>query len=125
MIAEKSKKEIVIADRFFTTTLCYQTLEGVNEEVALRFADDFGIIKPDIAFFLDVSVKTAIQWKSGEDKIKNFREEDHAFIQKTYDKYQDLVKRNVWTNWIKIDGERSKTDVNQSIIEVIQKKYGK
>jgi dTMP kinase len=123
LIKEKSTNGIVIADRFFTTTLCYQTLEGVEEKVALRFAQDFGIIKPDLVFFLDVPVDTAMKWKYGEDKVLNFREKDKSFINKTYTKYQDLVKRNVWTNWIKINGERSKEEVSKEILQIVLEKY--
>ena len=48
----KSQIPILIADRYFTTTLCYQTLEGFDEEFALKYADQFGIVKPDMVFFL-------------------------------------------------------------------------
>ena len=85
------EKGIVITDRYFTTSLCYQTLEGFDEKVALKYADDFGIIKPDLVFFLDVKPETAIEWKYGENKAKNFREKDHEFIKRTYEKYLDLV----------------------------------
>lgn len=125
-IERKTKENgIVVADRYFTTTLCYQTLEGVKEKTALRFAKDFGIIVPDIVFFLDVAVPTAITWKRGEKKKMNFREKDKQFMQKSYDKYRDLAKRKVWTKWVKIDGERSKQAVHRDIIKVILKKYEK
>lgn len=118
-IAKKSKEGVVIADRFFTTTLCYQTLEGIDENVALRFAQDFGIIVPDVVFFLDVPVDTAMKWKYGEDKELNFREKDKAFIQKTYTKYKDLVNRKVWTKWVMINGDRPKEEVNKDILDYI------
>ena len=62
---------------------------------------------------------TAIKWKYGEDKEKNFREKDHEFIKKTYVKYQDLVKRQVWTKWIRINGEQSKEKVTQEILSYL------
>ncbi len=110
---------ILIADRYFTTTLCYQTLEGFDEQVALRYANDFGIIKPDVVFFLDVKPETAIKWKYGEGKKLNFREKDLDFMKKTYEKYQDLINRQVWTKWVTIDGERPKEIVARDIIKVI------
>lgn len=111
-----SKSQILIADRYFTTTLCYQTLEGFDEAFALQYAEKFGIVKPDMVFFLDVKPETAIKWKFGEDKEKNFREKDHSFIKKTYVKYQDLVKRQVWTKWIRINGEQEKEKVTEEIL---------
>lgn len=115
-IAKKSSEGIIIADRYFSTTLCYQTLEGFNEQYALSYADQFKIVKPDIIFFLDVKPETAIRWKYGENKPKNFREKDHEFIKKTYVKYQDLIKRQVWTKWVKINGEQEKEKVTKEIL---------
>ncbi len=118
-IREKTKDHIVIADRYFSTTLCYQTLEGFSEEKALGFAADFDILKPDAVLYLDVTPDTAIKWKYGEQKEKNFRENDHSFIRRTYEKYQDLVKRQVWTKWIRVHGEQSKEKVTEELITII------
>ena len=119
LIKEKMKDHIVIADRYFSTTLCYQTLEGFDEKKALSFATDFDIVKPDAVLYLDVSPDTAIKWKYGEDKEKNFRENDHSFIRRTYEKYKDLVNRNVWTKWIAVKGEQPKELVTQEILSII------
>ena len=112
-------QQILIADRYFTTTLCYQALEGFDEKYALSYADHFGIIKPDLVFFLDVKPETAIKWKYGEGKELNFREKDLDFMKKTYEKYQDLVKRQVWTKWVRINGERNKELITKDIINKI------
>jgi dTMP kinase len=119
LIKEKMRDHIVIADRYFSTTLCYQTLEGFDEKKALTFATDFDIVKPDAVLYLDVTPDTAIKWKYGEDKEKNFRENDHSFIRRTYEKYKDLVKRNVWTRWIHVNGEQSKEKVTNEILTII------
>lgn len=119
LIKEKMKDHIVVADRYFSTTLCYQTLEGFDEKKALRFAEDFNIVKPDAVLYLDVTPDTAIKWKYGEDKEKNFRENDHLFIRRTYEKYKELVKRNVWTKWIAVQGEQPKERVTKDILTII------
>ncbi len=119
-IEEKMKNGIVIADRYFSTTLCYQTLEGFSEEKALLYAEIFNIIKPDAVLYLDVPPEIAIKWKFGENKPKNFREEDHAFIKKTYTKYDDLVNRNVWAKWIRVNGNQKKEKVTKEILDIIK-----
>lgn len=111
--------KILVADRYFTTTLCYQTLEGIFEKTALKYAKDFDIVKPDMVFFLDVKPGVAFKRKHGEDKILNFREKDFVFMQKTYAKYLDLVKRNVWTKWIGVDGEREPDIITEEILQNI------
>ena len=119
LIKEKMKDHIVIADRYFSTTLCYQILEGFEEKKALQFAEDFDIVKPDVVLYLDVAPDIAIKWKYGEDKEKNFRENDHSFIRRTYEKYKDLVKRNVWAKWIAVQGEQPKEKVTEEILKII------
>ena len=119
MIAEKRKNGILIADRYFTTTLCYQTLEGISLEKALSFAEDFGIEKPDLVFYIKVDPDIAIKRKFGEQKEKNRREKDFDFIRKTHKQYEELVKNQVWTKWVEIDGNKSIDEVTKEIYNKI------
>jgi len=115
MITEKRHDEILIADRYFSTTLCYQTLEGIEMKMALDYAKNFQIEVPDAVFYLNVDPDIAIKRKHGEDKKKNFREKDFDFIRKTHKKYQELVDKQVWTKWINIDGNKSVDEVTKEI----------
>jgi len=119
MIAEKRKSEIVIADRFFTTTLCYQTLEGIPLQMALDYAKNFKIEVPDAVYYLNVDPEVAIKRKGGEDKEKNRREKDFDFIKKTHKQYQMLVYQQVWTKWVEIDGNKSVDEVTNNIYNVL------
>lgn len=119
-ISEKRKTGIVVADRYFTSALCFQTLEGVTLEKELRFAEDFGLEKPDLVFYLNVPPDIAITRKSGEDKEKNRREKDFEFIRKTYKQYEELVKNQVWTKWINIDGKKDIESITKDIYNKLQ-----
>ncbi|KKP72169.1 MAG: putative thymidylate kinase [Candidatus Roizmanbacteria bacterium GW2011_GWA2_35_19] len=119
MIAERRKDEILIADRYFSTTLCYQTLEGIDMTMALDYAKNFQIEVPDAVFYLNVDPDIAIKRKHGEDKEKNFREKDFDFIRKTHKKYQELVDQQVWTKWVNIDGNKAVEEVTKAIYNVI------
>ncbi len=119
-IQSLAKDGVVVADRYFTTTLCFQTLEGIREEKALSFACDFGIIKPEVVFYLDVSPEVAARRKFGEDKVLNFREKDFEFMKKTYAKYDDLIKRQVWAKWVRIDGKRKPEEIAEEIIHLVK-----
>lgn len=119
MIIEKRKDEILIADRYFSTTLCYQTLEGIDMKMALEYAKNFQIEIPDAIYYLNVDPDIAIQRKHGEDKEKNFREKDFDFIRKTYIQYESLVKNQVWTKWVEIDGNKSVDEVTKEIYNKI------
>lgn len=121
MISERRKDEILIADRYFSTTLCYQTLEGIDMKMAVDFAKNFEIELPDAIFYLDVDPDIAIKRKHGEDKEKNFREKDFDFIRKTAKQYKMLVEKQVWGKWINIDGNKSVDEVTKEIYNEILK----
>jgi len=125
MIVEKSNQGIFIADRFFTTALCFQTLEGYDENKALEYAKNKNIEKPQAVFYLDVKPELAAKRKFGENKVLNFREKDLAFMKKTYVKYDDLVKRQVWAKWIRINGERQPDEIANEIISKIKNQISK
>ena len=122
IIVEKRKNGILIADRYFTTTLCYQTLEGIRLEKALNFASDFGIEKPDLVFYIKVDPDIAIKRKFGEQKEKNRREKDFDFIRKTYTQYESLVKNQVWTKWVEIDGNKGIEEITKNIYNKLVQK---
>ena len=119
MIEERRKNEILIADRYFSTTLCYQTLEGIDMKMALDYAKNFEIEVPDAIFYLNVDPDIAIKRKHGEDKEKNFREKDFDFIRKTAEQYKMLVEEQVWGKWINIDGNKSVDEVTKEIYNQI------
>ena len=119
MIAEKRKDEIIIADRYFTTTLCYQTLEGVDIKMALDYAKNFKIEVPDTVYYLNVDPEVAIKRKGGENKEKNRRENDFEFIRLTHKKYQELVDNQVWTKWVNIDGNKGIDEITNNIYNYV------
>ena len=119
MIEERRKNEILIADRYFSTTLCYQTLEGIEMKMALDYAKNFEIEVPDAIFYLNVDPDIAVKRKHGEDKEKNFREKDFDFIRKTAEQYKMLVEEQVWGKWINIDGNKSVDEVTKEIYNQI------
>jgi len=131
MIAEKrgstlpptpyNLQPILIADRYFSTTLCYQTLEGIDMKIALDFAKNFEIEVPDAIFYLDVDPDIAIKRKHGEDKEKNFREKDFDFIRKTAKQYKMLVEKQVWGKWINIDGNKGIEEITKNIYNEVLK----
>lgn len=120
-IQKERQNKVLVADRYFSTALCFQTLEGVPLENELRFAADFGIEKPDMVFYLNVRPDIAIKRKFGEQKEKNRREKDFDFIRKTYAQYEQLVRDQVWTKWVNIDGEGTVDDVTKQMFDIIKK----
>lgn len=121
MLSQRRKDEIIIADRYFTTTLCYQTLLGIDMNIALDYAKNFKIEVPDIVFYLNVDPDIAIKRKSGENKEKNRTEKDFELTKRTSGQYKMLVEKQIWTKWVKIDGNKGIEEITQNIYNEIIK----
>ena len=97
----------VICDRYFTSTLAYQCPEALTLDSALKIAEQLGIRKPDIVFFLKISPETSFERKKkekGDDIDRN--EGDVELQQRMLVRYNGLASDNVFGRWVVLDGEK-------------------
>lgn len=116
--------KIIVADRYFTSALAYQCLKGFPLKKALKYADMFGLPKPDLIIFIDISAETSIKRKHGE-KMGNLdrHEEDKKFLERLANFYKEkLAKKNVFGKWMVIDGEKSIEEVSEEIWNIVKEK---
>jgi dTMP kinase len=118
----KRNLKVVIADRYVTTTLSYQTLKGFPLESGLKFIKIFGLPKPDIIIFLDVSPKTSIKRKYNEKRSLDRHERDGEFLGKVRESYMNLIKKKILGEWVIIDGEKSIEEVAKEIQKIVLSK---
>ena len=125
-IAQLCKKGILISDRYFTSTLCFQGVKGFPLSKALEFAKIFAIEVPDLVIFLDVRPETALARKEKEEGKADLdrHERNLKLMQKTYSMYRKFIENHIFTNWVRIDGERPVWEVTEEIVRVIQKGGG-
>lgn len=122
LIRKSLKKGIyVIADRYFTSTLAHQSVQGININTMLKIADLMNLPKPDLAIFLKISPETSLQRKYKEKKKLDRFERDKKFLTKVAKKYEELARKNIFCEWKIIDGEKSKQEVFKEIKEIISK----
>lgn len=114
------KGRIVLADRYLTTTLAFQGVQGFPLEKALKFADLFDFIKPDIIFYLKVSSKTSMIRKKKEKTNLDIFESDMQFRKKVSQQYDYLAKNNIFGKWVIIDGEKSIEAVFEDIRKIVE-----
>ena len=115
--------KILVSDRYFTSTLVYQGLRGVDTEKMLELSQSFKIPKPDLTIYVKISPETSMQRKSKEksgDLDRN--EKDLQFLTDLTKRYEYLASNNIFCNWEIIDGEQSIENVFNQIIEVLNKK---
>lgn len=111
--------KIVLCDRYFTSTLAYQILQGFSLEKALKVAKIFGLPKPDLAVYLKVSVKTSIKRKLKEKRSLDRNEANKDLLVKVGRVYEELIKKKVFCKWKMIDGEDSMESVFDKIKKAI------
>lgn len=114
------KNYFVIADRYFTSTIVYQGLQGFGIKKALKFAELFEIIKPDIIVYLKISPETSIKRKMKEKKELDRNEENKEFLRKVSEFYEKVISDQVFGKWVVIDGEKTKEEVFEEIKKVLE-----
>ncbi len=115
----KDDSKVFLLGRYFTSTITYQVVKGFPIEKALRFAEDYGIPKPDLVIYIDVPVEVAIERKKKDKGKLDVHESDIEFLKKVREKYLENANNNVFGKWIIINGNKSIDEVTQDIIDVI------
>ncbi len=115
----KDDSKVFLLGRYFTSTITYQVVKGFPIEKALRFAEDYGIPKPDLVIYIDVPVEVGIERKKKDKGKLDVHESDIEFLKKVREKYLENAKNNVFGKWIIINGNKSIDEVTQDIIDVV------
>ncbi len=89
-----NKNKIVILDRYYFSTACYQGARGMDIEKIIKINREFAP-EPDIIFIIDVNVKTALERikKNRRSKAKLFEKKD--FLEKVRKNYLNLNINNI------------------------------
>jgi thymidylate kinase len=122
----KAKKEIFVADGYFTTTIAYQSflMEQVPLKKLIQYGKDFEIPVPDLTIFLDVKPEVAIARKNkeeGHDEGPDMFEKSIEKQKKLQKIFRKMVKDQVYCKWEMVDGNGSPEEVTSAILEVLKK----
>lgn len=111
----------IVADRYFTSTIAYQCLDGFSLERAIEVSKVFSLPKPDLVIYLAISSEVSIARKYKEKAGKLDRhEEDKKFLGNLASLYKDLAKKQVLAKWAVVNGEQSIEEVFTEIKKVIR-----
>lgn len=112
--------KIVIADRYFTSTLAYQIAKGFPLSKALLSAKIFELLRPDTVIFLRVSSDTSIRRKYKEKRILDLHEKNKKFLKQVAGYYEKLIKNRIFAKWQVIDGEKPIKEVFGEIKKILK-----
>ena len=116
------KGDWVLSDRFSGSTLAYQ---GYGRNIDKEIIKKLEIIacqgqKPDITFFLDISIEESIARRKNQipDRIES---EGVNFLRKVNIGFKKIAKEN---NWIVISASNNKENITTTIKNTLIEKFG-
>ena len=114
-IKDKLKNSYIVSDRSLYSTIAYQSYgSGIDLNLIEQF-NQFatGGLKPDVVFYIDISINVMHERLSNFDKMEDKGEE---FFNRVRDGYLKMADR--YDNIYKIDGMQNKKDVFRDIVEI-------
>ena len=113
------KSSVIVLDRYFTSTIVYQTVEGFPLKDALEFARTFKLPVPDLVIYIDIPVEVGVERMKKAGKKLDVHERNIEFMKKVRNKYLEIARKNIFGKWITINGSKSINDVSQDIIDAL------
>ncbi len=115
--------DFVIVDRYFASTVAFQTAQGFYLERALAILDLVKPLIPDIGFFIEVAPQTAMQ-RCKRRTPPDRHERDLALLTAVARQYRHLVYDGALAKrWIILDGNKDlntiKAEMSTLITELI------
>lgn len=113
--AKDSKDIIIISDRSFYSSICYQNNSSVDKDWIYEV--NLHTPRPDLTILLDLDEKEAITRCDREEAFENIQ-----FLEKTRKNYLDLLE--IEDNIVVVDAKDSLKDVQEKIRKIVQEKLG-
>ncbi|ABV33031.1 MULTISPECIES: dTMP kinase [Pseudothermotoga] len=114
------ENKVVVADRFIDSSVVYQ---GVGRELGPELVEklnDFATdgLKPDLTFYIDVPVETALKRKRIFDRIES---EGIEFLKKVRKAYLELARKE--KRIFLMNGEKAIEEIHSEIILIFEQLY--
>jgi dTMP kinase len=111
-----NKGRIVVSDRYVYSSLAYQGATGLDMEWIAKINEH--AVRPDLAIFIDVDPETVVQrLKPKKSVMENLETQ-----RKVREVYMKFVEKG---QLIRVDGNKSKSEVAQDLAAVARKLLGK
>ncbi|MEC8996240.1 MAG: dTMP kinase [Pseudomonadota bacterium] len=113
----------VICDRFHYSTLVYQGLSKINQNVINlhKSLDKYFAEKISLIFYLDADIDTCLSRINRRESSDKFESKGKKFLEKIQKSYSEVFKDN--KKAIKVETNQDKDIVNKTIIKNIDKLF--
>lgn len=106
------KKQVVILDRYYFSTLAYQGAKGIDLRL-IRKRNEKIAVTPDLVFILDINAQKGLERLKNRKKDLLFERADYlARVRKIFQSFQG-------NKFIHIEAQKDKEDIHREIMEVV------
>ncbi|EEZ92460.1 MAG: thymidylate kinase [Candidatus Parvarchaeum acidiphilum ARMAN-4] len=120
IIEDIKKGNDVLIDRFFFSTIAYQSAGGFSYETGKEFVKLLGMPPITVVFYINVPVDISMQRKEkqkGKMDVDKF-ESNKMFLSNVSKVYDQLKSENFYAKkWVEIDGSKSIEEISSLIKE--------
>lgn len=115
---------ILIMDRYFLSTVAYQSAGGFDYEKAKAIENLFALQKPDVVFYIDLPAKEALlrkkMQKASAGKTVDRHEGDVEFEERIRQFYKRMIADGFGARrWVVIDGHKKPEEIGKEVAEVV------
>lgn len=114
------KGNIVIMDRYFSSTLAFQCAKGFDFQSALSIIRIMNVIEPDLTLFIQIPPGLALKRKFNQKRSLDRHEKDMELLEKVDNIYEKMLDKKILSKrWIKIDGDRDLNKIEEEIQHIL------
>ncbi len=114
------KGNIVIMDRYFSSTLAFQCAKGFDFQSALSIIRTMHVIEPDLTLFIQIPPGLALERKFNQKKSLDRHEKDRKLLEEVDNIYEKMHSEEILSKkWIKIDGDRDLNKIEEDIRHIL------
>ncbi len=115
------KGEIVIADRYFLSTIAYQSAGGIAYGKMKELEDAVGLPSPNLIVYLDLDPESSLKRKMKQKGSLDRHEKDLQYMHKIRMIFEQLYsERYTGAKWLKIDANLGKEEISKEILKEIE-----
>jgi len=122
IIDKVKKNEIIISERYITSTIAFQGANGLPIEKSLRIVEAIKFPKADAIIYIDIPPEVGMERKAKIKKLDR-HESNKIFLEKAREIYKQEIKRSVLGKWFIVDGNKSIEEVHKDIIKVLKNNF--
>ncbi|MCW3135614.1 MAG: dTMP kinase [Canidatus Methanoxibalbensis ujae] len=115
-LADLSRYQIVIVDRYYPSTIAYQCASSFSYEKAKDIIRLLSLPTPDVLFYLHIPVDEALRRKKDSSRFENAQ-----FLRRVQKLYERMIDERFPCAWTKISATENVSTIAANVLNVVEK----